>query len=91
MALGSRARQPIYGADVEIIGHEYTRQRLAAGDSTRGRSWDLFIGGLPARIDELRTRVAATADAERGKLQAQLAVLETQLEGTGRSPSCRRP
>lgn len=72
----------IYGAGVEIIGHEYTRQRLAAGDSTRGRSWDMFIGGLPARIDELRTRVAATSDAERSKLQAQLAVLETQREGT---------
>ena len=73
----------IYGAGVEIIGHEYTRQRLAAGDSTRGRSWDMFIGGLPARIDELRGRVTATADAaERLKLQTQLAVLETQREGT---------
>ncbi len=37
----------IYGPDVEIIGHEYTRAKLAAGDSTRGRSWDMFIGGLP--------------------------------------------
>ena len=73
----------IYGPDVEVIGHEYTRRRLAAGDSTRGRSWDLFIGGLPGRIEELRGRIAATTDAaERGKLQAQLAVLETQLEGT---------
>ena len=74
----------IYGRDVEVIGHEYTRQRLAAGDSTRGRSWDLFIGGLPcAPRGAARTRIAATTDAaERGKLQAQLAVLETQLEGT---------
>jgi cyclase len=73
----------LYGAGVEIVGHEYTRQRLAAGDSTRGRSWDLFIGGLPARIDELRARIAAATDpAERGKLQTQLAVLETQREGT---------
>ncbi len=73
----------IYGAGVEVIGHEYTRRRLAAGDSTRGRSWDMFIGGLPGRIAELQGRIAAAADAaERGKLQAQLAVLETQLEGT---------
>jgi cyclase len=73
----------IYGAGVEIIGHEYTRQRLAAGDSTRGRSWDLFIAPLPGRIDELRGRVAATTVAsERAKLQAQLTVLETQLAGT---------
>ena len=72
----------IYGPGVEVIGHEYTRQRLAAGDSTRGRSWDMFVGGLPGRITELQGRIAATTDAaERGKLQAQLAVLETQAEG----------
>jgi cyclase len=73
----------IYGPDVEIIGHEYTRQRLAAGDSTRGRSWEFFITPLPGRIDELKGRVAAAPDAaERGKLQTQLTVLQTQLEGT---------
>lgn len=73
----------IYGPDVEIIGHEYTRAKLAAGDSTRGRSWDMFIGGLPGRISELKARIAKSADAaERATLTTQLAVLETQLEGT---------
>ncbi len=73
----------IYGPDVEIIGHEYTRAKLAAGESTRGRSWDMFIGGLPARIADLKARAAKTADAaERGTLAQQLVVLETQLEGT---------
>lgn len=72
----------IYGPEVEIIGHEYTRRRLAAGDSTRGRSWDQFIGGLPDRISELKGRIAKTTDAaERGKLEAQLRVLEVQTEG----------
>ncbi|MGD9905124.1 MAG: MBL fold metallo-hydrolase [Vicinamibacterales bacterium] len=73
----------IYGPEVEVIGHEYTRQRLAAGDSTRGRSWEFFITPLPGRIAELEGRIAKTADAgERTKLEAQLAVLRTQLEGT---------
>ena len=73
----------IYGPGVEVIGHEYTRQRLAAGDSTRGRSWDLFIGGLPGRIEELRGKATAmAAGPERDKLQAQLAVLEAQREAT---------
>lgn len=72
----------IFGSDVEIIGHEYTRRKLAAGDSTRGRSWDQFIGGLPARIDDLKKRAAAATDAaERGKLQAQIGPLEVQREG----------
>jgi len=73
----------IYGPDVAIIGHEYTRAKLAAGDSTRGRSWDMFIGGLPTRIADLEDRAAKTTDAaERGTLTQQLAGLETQREGT---------
>lgn len=73
----------IYGPDVEIIGHEYTRQRLAAGDSMRGRSYDLFIGGVPAQIAQLKERIAKAADgAERATLSAQLAVTENHLAGT---------
>jgi len=73
----------VYGPGVEIIGHDYTRAKLAAGESTRGRSWDMFIGGLPTRIADLKDRAAKTTDAaERGTLGQQLAVLETQLEGT---------
>ena len=72
----------IYGPEVEVIGHEYTRRKLAAGDSTRGRSWEFFITPLAGRIAELKGRVAAATDAtERGKLQTQLGVLETQLAG----------
>ncbi len=73
----------IYGPGVEIIGHEYTRARLAAGDSKRGRSYGLFIGGVPAQITQLKERIAKTTDAaERGKLEAQLAVLENHFAGT---------
>jgi glyoxylase-like metal-dependent hydrolase (beta-lactamase superfamily II) len=73
----------IYGPGVEIIGHEYTRARLAAGDSKRGRSYDMFIGGVPAQIAQLKERIAKTSDAaEGGKLGAQLAVLENHFAGT---------
>jgi glyoxylase-like metal-dependent hydrolase (beta-lactamase superfamily II) len=72
----------VFGPEVEIIGHEYTRQRLAAGDSTRGRSWDQFFGGLPGRIDELSARIAKAADAgERATLEAQRSALQVQREG----------
>lgn len=74
----------IFGPEVELIGHEYTRRRLAAGDSTRGRSWDQFFGGLPGRIEELDGRIAKTTDAaERAALQAQRATLAVQREGMG--------
>lgn len=73
----------IYGPDVTIIGHEYTRAKLAAGDSTRGRSYDMFITtGLPARIADLTAKLAAAPAADRAALQTQLAIAETQLAGT---------
>jgi len=66
----------LYGPGVEIIGHEYTRMKLAAGDSKRGRSYEMFIGGVPAQIAQLKDRIAKTSDAaERGKLESQLAEL----------------
>lgn len=72
----------LYGPEVTIIGHEYTRAKLAAGDSMRGRSYDMFIGGLPARIADLKGQIAKAAAADRATLETQLATLETQLEGT---------
>ncbi len=73
----------IYGPDVTVIAHEYTRAKLAAGDSTRGRSWDMFITtGLPARIADLKAKIASAPAADRAGLESQLAIAETQLAGT---------
>ncbi len=73
----------IYGPDVTVIGHEYTRAKLAAGDSTRGRSYDMFITtGLPARIADLKAKISAATPADRAALQTQLSIAETQLAGS---------
>ncbi len=73
----------IYGPEVEIIGHEYTRMKLAAGDSMRGRSYDMFIGGVPAQVAQLKGTIGKTTDAgERSKLAGQLAILENHYAGT---------
>lgn len=53
----------VFPADVEIIGHEFTREKLVAGASKSGRSWDLFVGGLPARITEMELELKAAQDA----------------------------
>jgi glyoxylase-like metal-dependent hydrolase (beta-lactamase superfamily II) len=53
----------VFPDDVEIIGHEFTREKLAAGASKNGRSWDLFVGGLPARITEMEAQLKAAQDA----------------------------
>jgi glyoxylase-like metal-dependent hydrolase (beta-lactamase superfamily II) len=73
----------IYGRDVEIIGHEFTRAQLASGASKTGRSHAFFVGTLPAQIDQLEKRIAAAADpAERAKLEAQLAVMKRHYVAT---------
>lgn len=73
----------IYGPDVTVIAHEYTRAKLAAGDSTRGRSYEMFITtGLPARIADLKAKIASAPAAERAGLESQLAIAETQVAGT---------
>lgn len=73
----------IYGPDVTVISHEYTRAKLAAGDSTRGRSYEMFITtGLPTRIADLKAKLGSATTADRAGLESQLAIAETQLAGT---------
>ena len=73
----------VFPPDVEIIGHEFTREMLAAGKSKSGRSYENFIGGIPARIDTLKKQIAATSDAEeRATLTGQLTMLENHRTAT---------
>jgi len=53
----------VFPEGVEIIGHEFTRDKLMAGASKSGRSWDLFVSGLPARITEMEAELKAAQDA----------------------------
>ena len=67
----------LYGPGVEIIGHEFTRRMLAAGESMRGRSYDMFVGGVPSQIAQLGKQIEAMADgAPREKLREQLRIQE---------------
>ena len=71
----------VYGTGVEIIGHDFTRRMLAAGESMRGRSWDSFIGAVPGQIADLGKQVEAAPDgAQKDKLRDQLFVLQQYRE-----------
>lgn len=73
----------VYGPGVEIIGHDFTRRMLTSGASQRGRSYDMFIGGLPAQVDQLRARIAQTPeDTARATLQQELESQERYLAAT---------
>jgi cyclase len=73
----------VYGAGVEIIGHEFTRRMLVEGASKAGRSYPMFIGGIPAQIEQTKKQMAAATDAAaQAKLRAQLSVQENYLAAT---------
>jgi cyclase len=69
----------IYGADVEIIGHEFTRERLLAGDSKRGPAYEALIGRLPGQVRDLQQRSAAASGDERTRLERQLSITGNYL------------
>jgi len=73
----------IYGPEVQIMGHEFAREMILAGKSEDSRARELFVGGVPAQIEELKKRIASATDpAENTRLETQLAVQENHLEGT---------
>lgn len=73
----------IFGDDVEIIGHEFTREKLAAGESIRGRTHDNFIAVLPDRVAEAEAAVAAAENDEaRKEAEKRLAYQRNYLEAT---------
>lgn len=69
----------IYGPDVELIGHDVTREKLADGSSLRGAGYARFISSLPATIARLRQQRDTTSDpAVKAKLDQRI-VMQDEL------------
>ena len=67
----------IFGKDVEIIGHEFTREMLVGGKSSEMPLYKNYVTGLPAQLATLRQRVAAEGEpAAKARLQTQLQAAE---------------
>ena len=63
----------VFGRDVQIIGHEFTREMLLGGKSAQMPLYKGYVTRLPAQIQDLRQRWAAETDAARkAALQIQL-------------------
>jgi glyoxylase-like metal-dependent hydrolase (beta-lactamase superfamily II) len=79
----------IFGADVEIIGHEFVREMLQT-DVLNQRTNRSFTEGIPAQIAQLKTRISETSDpTERGRLETQLPIQEahwTAIQETRPTP-----
>ena len=72
----------IYGPEVEIIGHEFTREMMAAGRSISGRTYDAMVKPLPERIAALKAQLDTTSAAARPALERQIAVQEAYKRAT---------
>jgi cyclase len=67
----------IFGKDIEIIGHEFTREMLTGGKSVEMPLYKNYLTGLPTQIATLRQRLNAETDAAaRARLQTQLQTAE---------------
>jgi cyclase len=64
----------VFGSDVDIIGHEFTRQMLLGSKSIDMPLYKNYRDGIPGQIEDLKTRIAADADPTRK------AMLQTQLQ-----------
>ena len=70
----------VFGPEVEIIGHEFTRKKLA-GDFLHEPIFVNSIAGLPRQIADLETRAAAEPDAAvKARLEQQLRVQRAYQE-----------
>lgn len=71
----------IYPPEVHVIGHEVTREMLENGGSM-GRSYQMFVGGLPDQVAALEEQVAAAeTEEERVELEGRLAYMRNYLAG----------
>jgi glyoxylase-like metal-dependent hydrolase (beta-lactamase superfamily II) len=72
----------IYPSDVEIIGHEFTRDAIASGGSNSGRAYDWYIGRIPSQIASLSKKLDSVSDQEeRAELEQSVANQENLLTG----------
>jgi glyoxylase-like metal-dependent hydrolase (beta-lactamase superfamily II) len=70
----------IFGAGVDIIGHEFTREMLASGRPLQMPLYKGYLDGIPAQIEAMRGRVAKEQDpAAKARLQTQLSSAENNL------------
>lgn len=67
----------VYPPSIEVIGHEFTREKLLAGASNVGRTYDRFIGSIPRQIAALRAQLdTTTAPGARADLERRIRIQE---------------
>jgi glyoxylase-like metal-dependent hydrolase (beta-lactamase superfamily II) len=64
-----------FGPDVEIVAHEFTRWRVASGDTKRGRGYDGFIGSTPQTVEGMRAGLDSLSAEDRAAMEQRIAFM----------------
>lgn len=73
-----------YPPDVDVIGHEFTREMIASGKSMSGAAYEAIVGSISPKIQKLKRDLQGTSDSQqRGELERQLALQQDLLLATG--------
>lgn len=66
----------VFGPGVEIVGHEFTRERILAGGTKSGRAWESFIGSIPSAVEQMKAQLDTASEADRVHLEQRIAGAE---------------
>lgn len=62
-----------FGPEVEIVAHEFTRRKVAAGDTKRGRGYEGFIASTPQTVERMRAGLDSLGEDERAAMEERIA------------------
>jgi glyoxylase-like metal-dependent hydrolase (beta-lactamase superfamily II) len=62
----------IFGPEVEIIAHTFTRDKLVRGESQQGRAYESFVLTLPENIAAAEERLASLEGEKKEKVEEQI-------------------
>ena len=63
----------VFGPEVEIVAHEFTRWKVAAGDTKRGRGYEGFVGSTPQAVERMRAGLGELPAEERAAVERRIA------------------
>ncbi len=63
----------VFGPDVEIVAHEFTRRKVAAGDTKRGRGYEGFVGSTPQSVERMKAGLDSLTSEERAEMEKRMA------------------
>ena len=63
----------VFGPEVEIVAHEFTRHKVSIGDTKRGRGYEGFVGSTPQNVERMKAGLDELPEEERAAAEQRMA------------------